>query len=155
MCVQDLFAREHNMIATAISVAHPDYSDEKLFGLARLATAAIVAKIHTIDWTSQLIKSKLLNTNASWHGLFNMGPRLLGLVGLPKARNRGVPYALTEEFTAVYRLHPLIADHVYVDGEQPVATSALFGSEGVRHGCDFAPTNHSCQECLSGMITNK
>jgi alpha-dioxygenase len=132
LCEQDLFAREHNAIADAIAAAHPDYSDERLFGLARLAVAAIAAKIHTIDWTVQLLKTKALyiGMNGNWSGLFNLGPAGLGLVGRRKARNHGVPYALTEEFTAVYRLHPLFADHVHLDGEAPVSTSTLFGSDG-------------------------
>jgi alpha-dioxygenase len=36
------------------------------------------------------------------------GPALGGLVGLKEPNNHGVPYSLTEEFTSVYRMHPLI-----------------------------------------------
>ncbi|WOL13034.1 hypothetical protein Cni_G21803 [Canna indica] len=33
-----------------------------------------------------------------------------GLVGLTKPNNHGVPYSLTEEFTSVYRMHPLLPE---------------------------------------------
>jgi Animal haem peroxidase len=132
LCEQDLFAREHNAIADAIAAAHPDYSDERLFGLARLPVAAIAAKIHTIDWTVELLKTKALyiGMNANWSGLFNLGPTGFGLVGRRKACNRGVPYALTEDLTAVYRLHPLVADYLYLVDDAPMSMSTLFGSEG-------------------------
>jgi Animal haem peroxidase len=103
--LQDLFVREHNAIADAIAAAHSDYGDQKLFDLARLALAAVVAKIHTVDWTPELLKTSTGSTalNGNWYGLLGLGTLGLGLVGKKKAENHGVPYALTEEFTAVYR----------------------------------------------------
>lgn len=38
------------------------------------------------------------------------GAILGGLVGLKRSENHGVPYSLTEEFTTVYRMHPLLPD---------------------------------------------
>lgn len=37
---------------------------------------------------------------------------LTGLVGMKKPEDHGVPYSLTEEFTSVYRLHPLLPDKI-------------------------------------------
>lgn len=61
--LQDLFLREHNAVASAIAEAHPELrgDDETLFRKARLVVAAIVAKIHTVDWTVELLKTKLLD----------------------------------------------------------------------------------------------
>lgn len=40
--------------------AHPGFNDEELFQRARVVTAAVLAKIHTIDWTTQLLKNNVL-----------------------------------------------------------------------------------------------
>ena len=133
--VQDLFVREHNAIADAITAAHPDYTDQRIFDLSRLALAAVAAKIHTIDWTTELLKTTTLyySMNTNWSGLLGLGPKVLGLVGMKKARNHGVPYALTEEFTAVYRLHTMIPDSVPVEGRGALSSSELFATNGAIH----------------------
>lgn len=41
------------------------------------------------------------------------GEILGGLVGLKKPNNHGVSYSLTEEFTSVYRMHPLLPEEFY------------------------------------------
>lgn len=40
--------------------ANPKFNDEEIFKRARLVTAAVLAKIHTIDWTTQLLKNNVL-----------------------------------------------------------------------------------------------
>lgn len=62
--VQDLFAREHNAIAAMLAAAHRSYDDEKLYELARLTLVAVVAKIHTIDWTVELLKTGTMKVRA-------------------------------------------------------------------------------------------
>lgn len=130
--LQDLFAREHNMIADAIAAAEPELDDEGLFRKARLAVAAIVAKIHTIDWTVELLKTPMLKTamNVNWTGFFGLGPKALGLVGAKHAENHGVRFSLTEEFTSVYRLHPLLPDTIPLEGLGNKPTSELLGTQG-------------------------
>ena len=39
---------------------HPDFDDEKLYRHARLVTSAVIAKVHTIDWTVELLKTDTL-----------------------------------------------------------------------------------------------
>lgn len=60
--LQDIFTREHNAVADSIANAHPELKDDddKLFNYARLVVAAIVAKIHTVDWTVELLKTTTL-----------------------------------------------------------------------------------------------
>nr|CAD1829739.1 unnamed protein product [Ananas comosus var. bracteatus] len=120
--MQALFIKEHNAICDALKSEYPKLDDEELFNHARLVTSAVIAKIHTIDWTVELLKTPTMDAamHANWYGLLGKkikdtfghigGPILGGLVGLSKPINHGVPYSLTEEFTSVYRMHSLIPD---------------------------------------------
>ena len=113
-----LFTREHNAIADRLAAEHPDWSDDRLFDTARLITAALMAKIHTVEWTPAIIAhpTTKYGMRANWYGI--LGKRfgrwssnevLGGIPGSP-TDHHGVPYSLTEEFVAVYRMHPLLPD---------------------------------------------
>ncbi|CAN6852566.1 unnamed protein product [Brassica oleracea var. botrytis] len=113
--LQALFVKEHNSVCEMLKERYPDFDDEKLYRTARLVTAAVIAKIHTIDWTLELLKTDTLTAGMriNWYGFLGkkvkdkigarFGPILSGLVGLKKPRDHGVPYSLTEEFVSVYR----------------------------------------------------
>jgi hypothetical protein len=117
-----LFAREHNAICTALEQAYPEWTDEELFQHARLVNAALLAKIHTVEWTPALLTNPTITAamHANWWGVF--GERIRNdfgrvsssevLSGIPGATKDhfGVPYAITEEFVSVYRMHSLIPD---------------------------------------------
>src|SRR4051812_2899169 len=117
-----LFVLEHNSICDALATAYPQWSDETLFQRARLINVAVLAKIHTVEWTPAVIShpTTVLAMHANWYGL--AGERLTdrfgrisasevisGIPGSP-TDHYGVPYSLTEEFTTVYRMHPLTTD---------------------------------------------
>ena len=149
-------------------------SNEELYQIARLVVSAEIAKIHTIEWTTQLLYNEPLfkGMNANWSGLFgddNRVSKLLekivvnrlnksssetkanqiysvfasgaGIFGLGSHRYKdeirlskyfsgkkdiwdlknpdhvngginhfGSPFNFPEEFTTVYRLHPLMPD---------------------------------------------
>lgn len=118
-----LFALEHNAICDLLSQAHPRWDDEELFQKARLINAAVVAKIHTVEWTPAVIAHPVtrIGMRANWFGLagerihrrFGRISRGELLSGIPGSRTQtyGVPFSLTEEFAAVYRMHPLLPDH--------------------------------------------
>ncbi|MEZ5811642.1 MAG: peroxidase family protein [Rhizobiaceae bacterium] len=193
----NLFAREHNAFVDAFrkraeadpeadsglrDPADPDrvitYGElagpggaDQLFEIGRLVVSALIAKIHTIEWTTQLLYNNPLHKgmNSNWSGLFEDHPvpsdvtaRLLrrlsasndpveanlfysafnagpGIIGTGSSRypfpaflNRalgrdkwslsnpdhvnggtnhfGSPFNFPEEFTSVYRLHPLLPD---------------------------------------------
>ncbi|CAI0455630.1 unnamed protein product [Linum tenue] len=124
--LQALFAREHNAVCNMLKKEYPEMVDEELYRRARLVTAAVIAKVHTIDWTVELLKTDTLHAamRANWYGLLGKwfkdtfghigDPRLGGLVGLKKPQNHGVPYSLTEDFVSVYRLHSLLPDELLV-----------------------------------------
>jgi hypothetical protein len=118
-----LFMLEHNAVCDAMRADEPSLSDDDLYERARLVISALIAKIHTVEWTPALIShpTTRLAMNANWWGLLGqgitrrfgrLGPSevLSGIPGSP-ADHHGVPYSLTEEFVAVYRMHPLLPDH--------------------------------------------
>jgi hypothetical protein len=120
--LHSLFMREHNAVCDHLHAAHPERSDDELYDNARLVVAALMAKIHTVDWTPAIIAHpttvKALHTN--WWGIEGETlDKRLGRItgnevirGIPGTKTdlHGVAYQLTEEFVAVYRMHPLIPD---------------------------------------------
>ena len=50
-----LFCLEHNSICDALAAENPHWDDEELFQRARLVLAALIAKIHTVEWTPGII----------------------------------------------------------------------------------------------------
>ncbi len=201
----NLFVREHNRIVDEFRrlqretpdrdsglrnpdqpqkiISYEEASDEEIFQVARLVVAAEIAKIHTIEWTTQLLYGEplYLGMNSNWFGLFNVeednvsqvlrkifdkeenllsrySARLArmfggddggdksnilysllasgaGIFGLNNKREEGMlwwehdawditnssdvnggvnhfgsPFNFPEEFTTVYRLHPLVPD---------------------------------------------
>ncbi len=119
-----LFTLEHNAILERLRVERPDWTGEQLFNTARLVNVALMAKIHTVEWTPAILAHPTLKLgmNANWWGL--AGERLhhlLGRVsrnevisGIPGSAtdHHGVAFSLTEEFVAVYRLHPLLPESI-------------------------------------------
>jgi hypothetical protein len=134
-----LFAREHNAIAKRLAEVYPHWGDDRLYEKARLVNAALMAKIHTVEWTPAIIGHPTTERaiRATWWGLLGEGvKRRFGHLGsseiwsgIPGSRtdHHGVPYTLTEEFVTVYRLHPLIPDdYAFVDLRgTPLATYDL------------------------------
>jgi hypothetical protein len=117
-----LFMLEHNAICERLRREFPTWSDDHLYEKARLINVAVMAKIHTTEWTPAIIAHPTTKyaMRATWSGI--VGERLrrrfghLGsgelLSGIPGSEtdHHGVPYSLTEEFVAVYRMHPLLPD---------------------------------------------
>ena len=120
--LHNLFVLEHNAVCDRLRAAHPGWDDDDLFNHARLIIAALLAKIHTVEWTPAILGHPALQIamRANWWGL--EGERLVNLLGrwsddeiisgIPggPTDHFGVPYSITEEFVAVYRMHPLLPD---------------------------------------------
>jgi hypothetical protein len=94
----NLFAREHNLFVDAfrkqadatpeadcgmrnpvkpdVVIRYKDVTTEELFEVARLVVSAEIAKIHTIEWTTQLLYNEplYLAMNANWSGLLGNHP---------------------------------------------------------------------------------
>jgi len=122
--LHNLFAMEHNAIYEALSSEYPYWSGDQLFDTTRLVNTALMAKIHTVEWTPGILAHPTLRIamDANWWGLLDEKiTKAFGRVsssdlisGIPGSQtdHHGVPYALTEEFVAVYRLHSLIPDGI-------------------------------------------
>ena len=122
LMMQTVFTLEHNAICDRLRAEYPEWSDEEIFQRARLVNAALVAKIHTVEWTPAVIAhpATKIAMRANWFGLagervHKLFGRLSGsevVSGIPGSQTEyyGVPFSLTEEFVAVYRMHPLVPD---------------------------------------------
>jgi len=141
--LQELFLKEHNAIATEIAKNHPELAgnDEELFRRARLVVAAVVAKVHTVDWTCELLKTRTLEVGmkTNWYGLLGAlnAPKWLSfwkplsLIGHKTTNDYGVPFCLTEEFVAVYRLHSLMPDGLLIgEDEKFIPVDEFFAQKG-------------------------
>src|SRR5690554_4224576 len=158
--LHQLFTLEHNAIADRLKSRYPDKDDQWLYDKACLINSALMAKIHTVEWTPAVIANPITERAmySNWWGLLGQGgPRtdfqnevrglredlakkdsfvkrilgfdpnlsgnvgsgsidhaLTGIVGSAAPNNYGVPFALSEEFVAVYRMHPLMRDNIEV-----------------------------------------
>ncbi|KAK0380410.1 hypothetical protein CLIM01_02239 [Colletotrichum limetticola] len=121
-----LFALEHNAIAGHLKLSNPSWTSDEIFDTARLINCALMAKIHTIEWTPAILKHPTLKIGmeANWWGLVgdklwhvfgrifdNKSEVISGIPGSGTDQD-GAPYSLTEEFVSVYRLHPLVPDDI-------------------------------------------
>ncbi len=117
-----LFAREHNYLCTQLAKNNPAWNDDQLYESAKLINSAMIAKIHTIEWTPAILPNPITNLamHVNWSGVvdedlqqvfkFIGEDELLGGIVGSHAEQFGAPYSLTEEFVAVYRMHPLMPD---------------------------------------------
>lgn len=140
-----LFVKEHNAICDHLKAAYPAWGDEALFNHARLINAALIAKIHTVEWTPAILPNPATEQamNVNWWGLLGRdfrrafgrigsGEILSGIVGSP-TDHHSAPYYLTEEFTSVYRMHPLIPEGFEF---YSCETNAHLGTHGFLDGFD-------------------
>lgn len=145
-----LFVLEHNAICRHLREKYRDDdryrhllgNDDWLFSRARMINAALMAKIHTLEWTptTGAHPSLKLGVRLAWRGILGFrnqgfidrcqrlrtwpkwlvrvidrcGPLHAILTGIPGSptRDHGVPFSMTEEFAAVYRMHPLLPDQI-------------------------------------------
>ncbi|KAL8947242.1 MAG: hypothetical protein Q9222_006456 [Ikaeria aurantiellina] len=171
-----LFAMEHNAICDTVRHAHPDWNGDQIFDKARLINCALMAKIHTVEWTPAILAHPTLQIamNANWWGLVGESlTKMLGRIsktsevisGIPGsgADQFGVPYSLTEEFVSVYRMHSLIPDSIAFFNSKngrhqsttPVEDTAFKKAlQPLDNGLSFADTFYSFGINYPGAITN-
>ncbi len=129
-----LFTKEHNAIAYYLRQLHHDLSDEELFQLARKTNCAQIARIHTIEWTKDLLQHPTLQLamHSDWYGLlgqrlklylmrqsqhnrfvslclkpFRANDVLWGMPGSAWEHHDG-PFQVPKHFRMVYRLHEMV-----------------------------------------------
>ena len=135
--IHSLFAMEHNYVAKELRQKNPNMDAERIFQTARMIVSALIAKIHTIEWTPATLDNKALHAGmfANWYGLkgaagiefksqflrqamgilsSSLQHAVSGLTGPNTLHLYNVPFTLTEEFVAVYRMHPLLPEKIDV-----------------------------------------
>jgi hypothetical protein len=129
--LHNIFTLEHNAICDHLVAAFPEWRhepnhDDQVFRVARMTNSALMAKIHTVDWTPAILTHPALQVGmrANWWGLAQEPvKKYLGRIsaseaisGIPGSatNHSGADYCLTEEFTAVYRLHPLLPNDIQI-----------------------------------------
>ena len=117
-----IFFKEHNAICDGLRREYPTWSDEELFQKARIINAALIGKIHTVEWTPAILANPVLerSMNIVWYGAPNDWLTRFGIWLMENETMLGVPgslpnhhaaaYSNTEEFVAVYKMHPLMPD---------------------------------------------
>ena len=153
-----LFALEHNAICDKLRKHNPHWDDERVFQQARLVNSALLAKIHTVEWSTAILPREILSTGlrTNWYGRFsrlqNVFPKLAendifsGIPGSP-TEHHNVPFTMTEEFATVYRMHTLMPDHFTIlsaktgDGLANAELPELSGSRGVEFLARFDPAD--------------
>src|SRR4051794_12647583 len=121
-CLHTLFTKEHNAICDVLKKENPLWDDQRLFDTAWLINSALMAKIHTVEWTPGIVNTPALwlAMNVNWSGglgqtikdrFGRLGDSEIfsGIMGSPQ-EHHGAGFQLTEEFVSVYRMHPLIRD---------------------------------------------
>jgi hypothetical protein len=121
-CLHTLFTKEHNAICDVLKRENPRWDDQRLFDTAWLINSALMAKIHTVEWTPGIVNTPALwlAMNVNWSGIFGqhlkdrfgrLGDSELfsGIMASPQ-EHHDARFQLTEEFVSVYRMHPLVRD---------------------------------------------
>ncbi len=122
--LHNLFVLEHNSICDMLAKNNPAWNEQKRFDVARLINSAIIAKIHTVEWTPAILPNPLLGKamHNNWTGSLKTSnekierftfTKFLGIVG-NKKNLQDVPYTLTEEFISVYRMHSLLPESLHL-----------------------------------------
>lgn len=136
--MHNLFAKEHNAICDHLAREYPDWDDDQLYRTARLVNVALMAKIHTVDWTPAILGHPALQIGlrGNWWGLATETVhRAFGRIsdseavsGIPGSatNHHGADFCLTEEFVSVYRMHPLLPDRIDVRAAADGARLATF-----------------------------
>lgn len=163
-----VFALEHNAICDRLCAEYRDWDDERLFQTARLANAALIAKIHDLEWVKIMLDNAPVKKglDAGWWGILGKWfathviriPVLDLLTGIPgtRADHHAAPYAITEEFVSVYRMHAFMMPETFTvyrptDG-QPVTTMPLEDILGARAGTVL--TQYGMEELLYSFARN-
>ena len=145
-----LFAREHNAVCDMLAAKYAGKGDEWLYQKARLINSALLAKIHTVEWTPAILPhpTTQLALRTNWFGIagedlqevfsFLDDDELFGGIVGSSADHHAAPYSLTEEFASVYRMHALIPDEFVIRSRetgQEIARYQLPDLTG-RRGCE-------------------
>jgi hypothetical protein len=142
--MHNLFAKEHNAICEHLKREYPGWDNDQLYRTARLVNVALMAKIHTLEWTPAILGHPALQVGmkGNWWGFaserIKKALRRISeselVSGIPGSvtNHHGADYCLTEEFVSVYRMHALMPDkidvHAVADGRK-LPRTLILGAE--------------------------
>ena len=145
MMMHHLWASEHNHVAGELQKRYPEMTDEDLFQTGRLIVAAEIVKVHTVEWTAQLVADPVsADFLQSFFDRFGTEPYRDDLW-----------YAVSEEFISSYILHeilPPVFDLVDQDGKVTRTTS--FVNDLFHEGGQKAIREHGLANTLNSFGTN-
>jgi hypothetical protein len=157
----NVFAREHNLFVDEFRKQDPDedsglrnparpdeiipyknVTPDELFEIARLMIAAEIAKIHTIEWTPQLLYNEpaYLAMNGNWSGLFD-GKEFVKTI----LERIGAKIATDPKKTAVWRSVRASLEGIVGTGSDACAERAIFARDERGRGnpgCINGGSNH-------------
>ncbi|KJZ75259.1 hypothetical protein HIM_05453 [Hirsutella minnesotensis 3608] len=167
--LHSLFVLEHNAICDKLRQAYPDWQGTKIFDVARLVNCALMAKIHTVEWTPAVLGHPALQIgmNANWWGL--AGEKLTKMMGrlsktseivsgIPGSGTEfyGVPYSLTEECdTGKHHSTIPIKDTIFSHAHDPIRADLSLSDAFYSFGINFAGaiTNNNYPDFLRELHT--
>ena len=103
-----------------------------------------MAKVHVVEWTPAILNEDFVEDSVliEWFGKLShraikwlignnitvSANTIRASVGQPKDL-RGVNFSLTEEFVALYRMHPLLPDYIDILAMDSGKQSKMFGDK--------------------------
>ena len=145
--------------ATSSRQHNPHWDDERLFQQARLVNSALLAKIHTVEWSTAILPREVTQRpdseptgtdgSASCRTCSRSSPTTTSSPGFPVRRpsTTACRFRMTEEFVSVYRMHTLMPDHFTIrsadtgDGLANAELPELSGRRGVEFLARFNPAD--------------
>ncbi len=126
-------------------------TEDELFGTARNIISAILAKIHTLEWTQTLLDNPVsdVTLDLNWYGLQTVAsgyfkgwlsslvkgaikyviddkvPSVFGTNYTTEQTLFNTPFYMTEEFVSVYRMHTLLPDEMILEGGETFSLQEL------------------------------
>lgn len=136
MLLHLLFTKEHNYVCDILKEKYPHFNDDQLYGTARLIVTALIAKIHTIEWTPTIVNNNVtgLAQYYIYYGLlgkalrkiFNTNISFLSGYVKGKFDNQNVNFSHIVEFSSIYRMHSLMPDKVSISNDTVYLKDTLF-----------------------------
>ena len=144
--MHNLFTLEHNHIIDELRGYYgvDAYPNDELFEIGRLIISALIAKIHTIEWTTAALNNDVgdIGLRTNWYGFeFAWFQTLYDGIYLDTSQYQlistiqqivradpvkggsknlyGANYQFTEEFVSIYRWHALFPDRRIVGRRSP------------------------------------
>ncbi|HCH66917.1 MAG TPA: peroxidase [Deltaproteobacteria bacterium] len=157
--MHSVWVLEHNTVCDHFAARHPQCDDQALFDRARLVISALMAKIHTVEWTTAILGHPTLQLamNANWWGLQGeQAHQFVGRIsdsevisGIPGSEtdHHGAPFQMTEEFVSVYRMHPLLPDEIdllRLDENVPIGTLSM--TDAIFHNTTKVVEQHALED---------